>query len=205
MRLAMAAAASLLALAACGKDKGAATPAPSSASSTSAAETGQDDPTASFTPAAPGDAHTYEALSKTAMSITGDLNISPSPQKGPNLPPGVTFTFSKGMAFTASLSPGAATDGAKPYDFKTVFPTMKPGDVDRIQMYAVETELPAPPDKTGSICDKTTFVATYLDDAGTPNAGDDTFTVAAFSSDEWPPKDPDTALCATYSYIPSTK
>jgi hypothetical protein len=201
MRFVTTAAASLLALAACQKTE-APKPAPTSPT---AAELGQDDPEVKFTPAPPGDAHKYAALSKTAMSITGDLSATPSPQVGPNSPPGMTFAFSKGMALTTTLMPGGATDGAKPYDWKIAFPSQRPLALDKIEMYSVETELPAPPAKAGSICDKTMFVATYLDDAGTPSAADDILMLAAFTSDDWPPSKPDTALCATYSYSPSTK
>jgi len=201
MRFALTAAASLLAVAACQK---ADTPIPAP-SPLSAAELGQDDPSVKFTPPPPGEAHKFTALSKTAMSITGDLNAMPSAQVGPNSPPGMTFAFSKGMTITSTLMPGAAMDGPKPYDWKAAFPGTRPLELEKIEMYSVETELPAPPAKTGSICDRTMFVATYLDDAGTPSSADDVLMLAAFTSDDWPPSKPDTALCAIYSYSPSRK
>jgi hypothetical protein len=169
------------------------------------AETGSDEPGAPFSPAAVGAAQAYLGLSKTAMSLTGDLSLTPTTQTGPNMPPGATFTFARGMALTTTLMPGGATYGATPYDWKAAFSSQRPLALDKIAMYSVETETPAPSAKTGSICDKTRFIATYLDDGGTPAASDDMLMLAAFSSDDWPPSKPDTALCATFIYSPATR
>jgi hypothetical protein len=201
MRIVLTAAASLLVLAACNKAE-APKPVPSTPT---AGEMGQDDPSVPFSPPTPGAAHTYEAVSKTAMSITGNLTLAPTAQTGPNMPPGAIFTFAKGMAITATLMPGGAEQGAPPFDFKSAFPSQRPLNIGKIEMYSVETEKPGPGSKTGSICDKTGFVATYLDDGGTPDAADDLLMLAAFTSDDWPPSKPDAALCATYTYMPSTK
>lgn len=173
-------------------------PAPAAAPEPTAEELGQDDPGIPFTPAPVGPPREYEAMSKTAMSFTpGVLKITPTPQKGENLPEGAVFTFGNGYILDTTLIPGGAMMGETPYNFAPVFivptgQTFKPEDV---QLYSVDDELVPPGAPNGGFCDKTSFIATYT--STSPSAED--ITIAAFKGDRWPPTD-ETALCGTFSY-----
>ncbi len=179
----------VLALAACQPEPTPAEPTPE--------EMGQDDPSVPFAPAAVGPSRTYEAMSKTAMSFTpGKLTITPTPQVGPNSPEGAIFAFENGITYETTLMPGGADMGETPYDFASLFPvTSGAFDPAKIVMYAVDKETIPATTPNGGFC-KTPFAfATYAmkDDLF------ETFTIAAFDGDQWPPKD-DTRLCGTFAY-----
>ncbi|MDP3736691.1 MAG: hypothetical protein Q8R02_04830 [Hyphomonadaceae bacterium] len=193
MRIAIAAA--ILALAACEPAKPV-----EEATAPTPEELGQDDPDAPFNPAPVGEPKTYEAFSKTAMSFTpGVLTLTPTAQKSPNLPPGAVFAFGNGIIYETTLSPGGATMGptGKPADWANLFidPSGAPIDAEKIEMYSVDTETVPPGTPNGGFCEKTSFLATYI--VRSPGAED--MTIAAFSGDQWPPKD-ETALCGTFTY-----
>lgn len=193
MRLALIAI--ILALAACEPAKPA-----EEATAPTPEEMGQDDPNIPFTPAPVDEPRTYEAFSKTAMSFTpGVLTLTPTPQKSENLPSGAVFAFGNGIIYETTLSPGGATMGGadKIIDWKTYFidTSGAPIDLEKIEMYSVDTETVPPGTPNGGFCDKTSFLATYT----VRSLGAEDLTIAAFSGDQWPPKD-ETALCGTFSY-----
>ena len=196
MRILILTAASLIALAACQPET---KPAEESAAvAPTPEEMGQDDPSVPFMPAAVGEARTYDATSKTAMSFTpGTLTVTPTPQTGPNTPSGATFSFSSGYLLETVSMPGAAVQGETPFDFKPFFidTTGAPIDAARIEMYAINNETIPANAPNGGFCEKTSFIATYV--VKSPGAED--MTIAAFTGDRWPPKD-ETALCGTFMY-----
>jgi len=176
----------------------AADPAPAAPAEPTAAEMGQDDPEAVFTPAPVGPPRTYEAMSTTAMSFTpGVLTLTPTPQKSVNLPEGAVFQFGNGYILDTTSMPGGAAQGAPLFDFTPVFVAadgqkVKPDDV---AMYAVDDEIVPPGTANGGFCDKTSFLATYTK----VGAASEDITIAAFSGDQWPPL-AETALCGTFTY-----
>lgn len=172
--------------------------APQAAGEPTPEELGQDDPGAPFTPAAVDPPRTYEASSKTAMSFTpGVLTLTPTPQTGPNMPPGAVFAFGNGYILETTMEPGGATMGQKPFNFANfiIDSTGAPIEPARIVMYGVDKETVPAGSSNGGFCEKTAFLATYL--VKSPGAED--LTIVAFSGDQWPPKD-ETALCGTFLY-----
>lgn len=172
--------------------------APQAAGEPTLEELGQDDPSVLFAPAAVDPPRTYEAASKTAMSFTpGTLTLTPTPQVGPNSPPGAIFAFGNGYTLETTMEPGGATMGEKPFNFSNfiVDATGAPVDPERIVMYGVDKETVPAGAPNGGFCEKTSFLATYL--VTSPGAED--FTIVAFTGDQWPPKD-ETALCGTFGY-----
>lgn len=193
MRVMLLSAVAALALAACQKNP----PAPE-ANSTAAIESaasGQDEPGAPFNPAAPEPPRKYEAMSKTAMALTGPLTLTPTASGGPNLPPGAIFSFERGFTYTTTLMPGAATDGSPAYDWAGVMPGVSPAS---IQLYSVDSQDPAPAPGAAGLCDGIFAIAVGV----TTDATGDMLHIAAFSGNEWPPANTDTALCGTYMYAP---
>lgn len=190
MRIAVAAA--ILALAACEP----AQPAEEAAAPASE-EITPGDPAASFMPAPAGPPHTYEAMSKTAMSFTpGVLILTPTQQKSENQPPGMVFAFGNGIIYETTSIPGGAVQGDKPFAWTNVMidPT-GPVDASKIEMFAVDRETVPPDAANGGLCARTSFLATYV--VRSPGAED--ITIAAFQGDQWPPKE-ETALCGTFTY-----
>jgi hypothetical protein len=163
-------------------------------------ETGQDDPGAPFTPALVGPPMRYDAYSKTAMSFTpGGLTLTPTPQTGPNMPSGAVFAFGNGIRYETTLMPGAAMEGdpAKQPNWRSLFVDLSGAPIEpmKVDVYAVDAETVPPGTPNGGFCDKTSFLATYT--VVSPGAED--ITLAAFSGEQWPPKD-ETALCGTFTY-----
>ena len=185
-------AAAVLALAACEPVKTA-----EEARAPTPEESGQDDPGAAFTPALVNPPRTYEAYSKTAMSFTpGVLTVTPTPQRSANLPSGAVFAFGNGIIYETTLMPGAATEGAKAFDWTSVvIDPSGPTDVSKIEMYSVDKETIPPGTPNGGLCKTASFLATYI--VRSPGAED--MTIAAFEGDQWPPKD-EAALCGTFTY-----
>ena len=191
MRIAIAAA--LLALAAC-------QPAAEAPKEPTPEQMGQDDPGAPFVPAMVGPPQTYEAFSKTAMSFTpGVLTLTPTPQKSENLPSGAVFAFGNGITYETTLLPGGAMQGdpTRQPKWSEIFvdPSGAPIRQEKIEMYSVDAETVPPGTPNGGLCAKTSFLATYT---VTNQRGED-ITIAAFSGDEWPPRD-ETTLCGTFTY-----
>lgn len=157
-------------------------------------ELGQDDPSVPFEPAPVGPPKTYEAMSKTAMSFTpGKLTITPVPQQSINLPSGATFAFENGIKYETVMVPGGAGMGDPAYDFKSIFPD---ADVGAIEMYTVEGETIPPTAPNGGLCEKPFIFAVY---PHTDSQGE-VITIAGFTGNGWPPENPETALCGTFSY-----
>jgi hypothetical protein len=164
-------------------------------------ELGQDHPDAPFVPAAVGPPRTYEAMSKTAMSFTpGVLTLTPTPQKSPNLPSGAAFAFGNGITYETTLNPGGAQMGPPEQHPKwaSIFidPSGAPIDPEQITLYDVDTETVPPGTPNGGFCKETSFLATYT--VRSPGAED--LTIAAFQGGQWPPANPETALCGTFTY-----
>lgn len=163
-----------------------------------AEEMGQDEPGAPFAPAPVGPPVDYEAMSKTAMSLTpGVLRITPTPAKSPNLPEGAVFQFGNGYILDTTSMPGGAVQGTPVYDFTSLFllPDGQAVKADAIAMYAVDDEIVPPGSANGGFCDKTSFLATYKK----VGADAEDITIAAFKGDQWPPLS-ETALCGTFTY-----
>ena len=196
MRALILTAASLFALAACQPET---KPAEESAAvQPTPEELGQDDPGVPFEPAPVGPPKTYEAMSKTAMSFTpGKLTIAPTPQQSINLPAGATFAFENGIRYETVMVPGGAGMGDPVYDWKGVFPNASGAvDVGDVEMYTVEGETIPATAPNGGLCEKPFIFAVY------PHADSqgEVITIAVFTGNGWPPENPDTALCGTFSY-----
>ncbi|MDP3493789.1 MAG: hypothetical protein Q8R82_11785 [Hyphomonadaceae bacterium] len=196
MRALIVAAASVIALAACQPET---KPAEESAAvDPTAEELGQDDPSVVFEPAPVGPPKIYEAMSNTAMSFTpGKLTVTPTPQSGVNMPPGATFAFENGIRYETVMAPGGAGMGDPVYDWNGPFPgasgKVEAGDV---EMYTVEGETIPAGTPNGGLCDKPYIFAVY---PHTDSQGE-VITIAAFTGTGWPPENPETALCGTFSY-----
>ena len=196
MRALILTAVSLFALAACqpetkpAQESAAAQPTPE--------EMGQDDPSVPFEPAPVGPPKTYEAMSKTAMSFTpGKLTVTPVPQQSINLPSGAHFAFENGITYETVMVPGGAGMGDPVYDWSGAFPTASGApDVGAIEMYTVEAETIPANAPNGGLCAKPFIFAVY---PHTDSQGE-VITIAAFGGNGWPPENPETALCGTFSY-----
>jgi hypothetical protein len=176
----------------------AADPAPATPVEPTAEEMGQDDPEAVFTPAPVGPPRKYDAMSKTAMSLTpGVLTLTPTPQKSVNLPEGAVFQFGNGYILDTTTMPGGAVQGTPLFDFTPVFVAADGQKVkpDEIAMYSVDDEIVPPGSANGGFCDKTSFLATY----SKATASTEEITIAAFNGDQWPPVAA-AALCGTFTY-----
>ncbi|HEX5007026.1 MAG TPA: hypothetical protein VFV70_07930 [Hyphomonadaceae bacterium] len=191
MRIVIAAA--ILALSACEPAK----PAGEAAAPAAPGEAGNANPGASSMPAPVGPTRTYEAMSKTAMSVTpGVLIMTPTQQKSENLPAGMVFAFGNGIIYETTSMPGGAAQGERPFDWtKVMIDPSGPVEASRVEMFAVDRETVPPDAPNGGLCAKTSFLATYI--VRTPGAED--ITIAAFQGDQWPPKD-EAALCGTFTY-----
>lgn len=176
---------------------GACQPADQPAPEPTPEEMGQDEPGVAFTPAPVGPPKTYDAMSRTAMSITpGVLTLTPTPQASPNLPEGAVFAFGNGYILKTTLMPGGAVQGATPYNFSEFTnDDGTPVDPEAIQMYSVDSETVPAGAPNGGFCDKTSFLATHTK----VSQGAEDITIAAFNGDQWPPV-AETALCGTFSY-----
>lgn len=188
MRTRLAIIAACIALGACGQK------APEQTKTPTPEEMGQDDPSVPFKPAEVGKPSSYFASSKTAMALTGDITLTPTPQASPNLPEGLTITFSKGLTIKATLMPGGATQGSPAFDWFAVIPNLM--FPDSIAMYSIDEETSAAGGE--GLCPKTRFIATRVT---TNPAGDyEDLNLYAINDEQWPPRKPDTAICATFLY-----
>ena len=196
MRALVLAAASMMALAACQPET---KPAEETAAvEPTAEELGQDDPSVVFEPAPVGRPKIYEAMSNTAMSFTpGKLTVTPTPQSSVNMPPGATFAFENGIRYETVIVPGGAGMGDPVYDWNAPFPSasgkVEAGDV---EMYTVEGETIPAGAPNGGLCEKPYIFVVY---PHTDSQGE-VITIAAFTGTGWPPENPETALCGTFSY-----
>ncbi len=188
-------AASALVLAACDPSKSSPAPSPTPAAEVADDESGSDEPGAPFNPAPPGPPRSYEAVSKTAMALTGRLTVTPTAQTSPNMPPGAIFAFERGFSYSTTSMPGGATQGTPAFDWSKVFPGANP---ETIEMYTVEEAQPPGGTAAAGLCDHLNMIATVTTGTGATQL----FQVAGIADDQWPPRDPDTAICGTFGYAP---
>jgi hypothetical protein len=181
-------AASLLTLAAC-------QPAADKPKEPTPEELGQDDPNIPFKPAAVGPSVKYEAVSNTALTITGDLQFTPTPQPSENMTSGADFFFGNGQIYKTRLEPGMATQGTPAFP---KWPEIMPGvDPEKIEMYTVEEETIPANATQGGLCEAKTFaiaIGRRRDDKG------EIITLIGFTGTQWPPLDPETVKCGTFDF-----
>jgi hypothetical protein len=179
--------------------------APDAAPAAGAGETGQDEPGA---PQAPGGVAmtpvTFEAMSKTAESFTGAITLTAVSPVGPNAAPTMILETANGQRYETELVPGGAAQ-ASVVDWASVFNTAvdlsgEPASASpSVDIHVVNAETVPETAPNGGFCGKTkTFalaIAAPIEGAGGRYLG-----LAAFSGDQWPPKEA-TQLCGTFNYI----
>lgn len=148
---------------------------------------------------------TFEAMSRTAMSITGPITLSVEPSFGENAPPSMKMVTSTGVEFITELIPGGA-EQAISVDWRAIFgDTMPVSGVSapggpNIDMHSVVKETVPKEAVNGGLCgvEPTAFIAMAT---GLESGGEPFMSIAAFGGDTWPPANGD-KLCGVYSYTP---
>jgi hypothetical protein len=187
------AAAGLLALAACGPSE----PAEEAAAPAEPTqeEMGTDDPSVPFTPEPVAGPSTWQAMSRTAESFTGDIVITPLQRIGPNDTPSIRIAGANGLTYETNLIPGGAEQGS--VDWARIF-TPAPADLTQIEFHGVESEVVPQNLDNGGFCDQTFALA--ITPPMRQADGSEVLSIAAFSGDRWPPQG-EPPLCGTFSYV----
>lgn len=148
---------------------------------------------------------TFEAMSKTAEAVTGNITLTAEPRASADAAPSMKLAGANGLSFVTELVPDGALK-AERVDWSVLFggnvaatgnapPGAPSVDVHRI----VREDVPNTA-RNGGYCGQapTTFIAmaTGLEVQGQPF-----MSIAAFKGDAWPPVN-ETDLCGIYNYAP---
>lgn len=148
---------------------------------------------------------TFEPMSKTAISTTGQVSLSVAAPAGPDAPPSMKMVTGTGVEFITELVPGGA-EQAISVDWRGIFGEqmpvsgVSPPGGPSIDVHSVVKETVPNEAANGGLCgaEPTAFIAmaTGLETAGQPYMA-----IAAFGGDVWPPANGD-KLCGIYTYSP---
>jgi hypothetical protein len=139
----------------------------------------------------------YDAISKTAMSFTGNIEITDVDPVGPNAPPALKIIADLGHIYETDLIANQrASDKVGITPWASMMPLPEDADV---AVESVTSELVNAKAPNGGFCapDKTTTlaIATYKEEDSP-----DKMVIGAFSDPVWPPQGRAPHLCGTFAY-----
>lgn len=160
-------------------------------------ELGQDDPNAPETAAVDTKPRIYDAMSKTAESLTGGLEFHDQPRAGPNAAPSMNVIAEMGHSWNITWvqdQTGADTIAGRPW--VTLLPIAADAPVN---IYSVENETINAGTPNGGLCAPAATKFMVFSEGGNAS-GERQLSVAAFSNEAWPPTNV-SGLCGTFTYI----
>jgi len=156
---------------------------------------------APYIPPAPS----FAAVSDNARAVTGAVTPSAEPAMSEDAPPSMKLTGVNGLVYVTELLPDAA-DAASAIDWTVLFreevvtSANPPRGAPSVQVHTITREdIPANA-ANGGFCgaQRTNYIAMAT---GLTQNGQSLMSIAAFSSNVWPPQTPD-VLCGVYTYAP---
>lgn len=147
----------------------------------------------------------FPALSDNARAVTGDIELSPLPRKGPDAPPEMKLMTATGIEFLTELMPGAAgnapgVDWKKLFGSEVVTTGNPPRGAPSVDMHDIYSETVPRGAHEGGFCgdEPTAFIAMAT---GLEVDGQKRMSIAAFKGDTWPPEGAP-QVCGVFSYAP---
>ncbi len=147
----------------------------------------------------------FTAVSDNARAVTGGVTLSAEPGSGDEDKPSMKLVGVNGLAYVTDLLPEAA-DVAVAIDWKILFgedvvTVANPArGAASVQVHTILSEDMPVNAANGGFCGgaRTNYIALAT---GLEQNGQKLMSIAAFSSDVWPPQSPN-VLCGVYTYAP---